>query len=85
MYNQCIIFAPILRFELVEALVPIYTCTTTNKNICLCVYAYIYIYIYIYICVYVHVSVYYVYVYIIVQLSAHRSMKCYRSPMTISI
>ena len=54
MFNQCFIFALILSFELVEALVPNYACTTTNKNICLCVYAYIYIYIY------VHVSIYYI-------------------------
>ena len=75
MFNQCFIFATIFSFELVEALVPNYACTTTNKNICLFVYIYMYVY----------VSVYYTYAYIIVQFCAHLSMKCYRSPMTISI
>ena len=51
MFNQCLIIAPILRFELVEALVPNYACTTTNKNICLCAYVYIYIYICVCVCV----------------------------------
>ena len=56
MFNQCFIFAPILSFELMEALVPNYACTKTNKNMFMCVC----IYIYIYICVYVHVSIYYI-------------------------
>ena len=53
MFNQCLIFAPILSFELVEVLVPNYACTTTNKNIYLCVYVCIYIYIYVCACVYI--------------------------------
>ena len=80
MFNQCLVYAPILSFDLVEALVPNYACTTTNKKICLCIYIYIYIYINMCMCLY---TIYYVYV--IVQFCAHRSMKCYHSPMTISI
>ena len=66
-FTNVLFFGPILRFELMEALVPNYACTTTKKNICLCVYVCIYIYVYIYIymwvcvcvCVCVWVCIYY--------------------------
>ena len=52
MINQCFIFAPILSFELVEALVPNYAYTPTNKNICL-------LYIYMNVTVYNVLYIYY--------------------------